>query len=259
MVNSGSGTFLLDLKSGSTVKVQGVNEHTSVPNHHANYPGFSGLAGLIAALSMIIGRDGDARLAVGLSGVGAGDVVVDIGCGPGVAARHAARLGASVTGVDPAPIMVRVARLLTRNSEQVRYVDGTAEALPGPDDSASAVWSIATVHHWSDLDAGIQEARRVLRSGGRLVAIERQTRPGAHGHASHGWTDAQADAFADRCRAHGLIDVRVERNTSGRRSTVSVIATTTETAKRLQPSSSSCRSERRGQHTQAFTSPPQPG
>jgi ubiquinone/menaquinone biosynthesis C-methylase UbiE len=179
----------------------------------------------MAALSMVVGRDRDARLAVELSGAGSGDVVVDIGCGPGVAARYAARLGARVTGVDPAPVMLRVARLLTRRSGNVRYVEGTAEALPVPDDSASVVWSIATVHHWTDLDAGLREASRVLRSGGRLVAIERQTLPGARGHASHGWTDAQAHAFADRCREHGLTDVQVERNTSGRRSTVSVGAT----------------------------------
>jgi len=202
-----------------------VTERISVPNHHAGYPGFSGLAGLIAALSMVVGRDGDARLAVRLSSVGSGDSVVDVGCGPGVAARHAARLGASVTGVDPAPVMLRVAQLLTRRSAKVRYLNGAAEALPVPDDSASAVWSIATVHHWSDLDAGLREACRVLRARGRLVAIERQTLPGAHGHASHGWTDAQADAFADRCRDHGLVDVRLERTTTGRRSTVSVIAT----------------------------------
>lgn len=200
-------------------------EQTSVPNHHAEYPGFSGLAGLVAALSMVVGRDGDARLAVGLSGVGSGDVVVDIGCGPGVAVRYAARLGASVTGVDPAPVMLRVARLLTRRSEKVRYVAGAAEALPVPDDSASAVWSIATVHHWSDLDAGLREACRVLRSGGRFVALERRTLARARGLASHGWTDGQADTFATRCREHGLVDVRVEHNTTGRRATVSVIGT----------------------------------
>jgi ubiquinone/menaquinone biosynthesis C-methylase UbiE len=202
-----------------------VIEETSVPNHHADYPGFSGLAGLVAALSMVVGRDGDARLAVRLSDVGSGDVVVDIGCGPGAAVRYAARLGASVTGVDPAPVMLRVARLLTRGSEKVRYVEGVAEALPVPDDSASAVWSIATVHHWSDLDAGLREACRVLRSGGRFVALERRTLPRARGLASHGWSDAHADAFANRCREHGLADVRVEHNTSGRRSTVSVIGT----------------------------------
>jgi SAM-dependent methyltransferase len=227
MDKSGSGTFPLDLKSGSTVKVRGVNEPTSVPNHHANYPGFSGLAGLMAALSMVVGRGRDARLAVGLSGARSGDVVVDIGCGPGVAARYAARLGASATGVDPAPVMLRVARLLTRRSETVRYIEGTAEALPVPDHSASVVWSVAAVHHWTDLDAGLREATRVLRSGGRLVAIERRTAPGGRGHATHGWTDTQADAFADRCRQHGLTDVQVEQNTSGRRSTVSVTATAT--------------------------------
>jgi ubiquinone/menaquinone biosynthesis C-methylase UbiE len=201
-----------------------MTEKASVPNHHADYPGFSGAAGLVAALSMVGGRSGDARLVARLSGLVPGDVVVDIGCGPGVAARHGARLGAGVTGVDPAPIMLRVARLLTRRSEKVRYVEGAAEALPAADDSASVVWSIATVHHWADLDAGLREARRVLRSGGRLVAIERRTRPGARGHAGHGWTDSQAEAFTDRCREHGFLDVRVERDTSGRRSTVSVIA-----------------------------------
>jgi ubiquinone/menaquinone biosynthesis C-methylase UbiE len=200
-----------------------MTELTSAPNHHADYPGFSGPAGLVAALSMIVGRDRDAELAARLSGIAAGDVVVDIGCGPGVAARHAARLGASVTGIDPAPVMLKVARLFTRSVDNVRYVEGTAEALPVPDDSASVVWSIAAVHHWTELDAGLREACRVLRPGGRLVAIERRTLSGARGHASHGWTDAQADAFADRCRDDGLVDVRVERTTAGRRSTVSVV------------------------------------
>jgi len=174
---------------------------------------------------MAFGRQGDARLAARLSDMGSGDmVVVDVGCGPGVAVRSAARLGAMVTGVDPAPVMLRVARLLTRRSARVRYLKGAAEAIPLPGDSASVVWSIATVHHWADIDAGLREVHRLLRSGGRLVAMERRAQRGARGHASHGWTDEQASAFVDRCREHGFTDVRLERTTSGRRSTVSVIA-----------------------------------
>jgi ubiquinone/menaquinone biosynthesis C-methylase UbiE len=197
-------------------------QNACAPNHHAHYPGFSGLTGVLGAASMVAGRQGDARLAASLIGLRPDDVVVDVGCGPGVAARYAGRGVTSVTGVDPAPVMLRCARLLTRSSSTVRFVEGAAEALPLADDSASVVWSIASVHHWSDLDLGLDEARRVLRAGGRLVAIERRTDPGAHGHASHGWTDDQAHAFADRCLARGFADPHVARHVDGRRRTISV-------------------------------------
>ena len=173
---------------------------------------------------MVFGRKGDARLAARLSEMGPSDILVDIGCGPGVAVRDAARSCAMVTGVDPAPVMLRMARLLSRRRANVRYVEGTAEAIPLPESCASVAWSIATVHHWSDIDAGLGEVRRVLRPLGRLVAMERRTQHGARGLGSHGWTDEQASSFAERCLEHGFGDVRVERTNIGRRSTVSVVA-----------------------------------
>lgn len=197
----------------------------SAPNHHAHYPGFAGPAGFLAGASMVLGGEGNARLAERLSELTASDAVADIGCGPGTAARRAARLGASVVGIDPAPVMLRLARLLTRRSTHaVRYAKGSAEALPLPDSSVSVAWSIASVHHWADLDSALQEVRRVLKPGGRLVAIERLTRPGAKGLASHGWTPGQASAFADRCLAHGFAEAGVDRHGGGRRTTVSVRA-----------------------------------
>ena len=93
-----------------------------------------------------------------------------------------------------------------------------------PDGSVSVLWTIASVHHWADLDAALAEAKRVLSPAGRLVAIERRTRAGAHGHASHGWTDQQATAFADLCQEHGFIDAEVGRHQNGRRRTLSVTA-----------------------------------
>ncbi len=198
----------------------------SVPNHHAHYPGFAGPAGFLAAASMVLGGERNARLAERVSELAARDAVADIGCGPGTAARRAARLGASVVGIDPAPVMLRLARFLTRRSAHaVRYAEGSAEALPLPDSSVSVAWSIASVHHWDDLDAGLLEARRILKPSGRLVAIERLTRPGATGLASHGWTPEQASAFADRCLAHGFTGARVSRHGGGRRTKVSVRAT----------------------------------
>ena len=113
-------------------------EQLSVPNHHAHYPGFAGPAGFFAAASMVLGGKGNARLAGRLSELAAGDAVADIGCGPGTAARRAARAGASAVGIDPAPVMLRLARFLTRRSTHtVRYAEGSAEALPLPDSSVS--------------------------------------------------------------------------------------------------------------------------
>jgi ubiquinone/menaquinone biosynthesis C-methylase UbiE len=200
------------------------HSHTNdVPNHHAHHAGFGGLTGLFAAVSMTIGREADAALAIDLAQLDAADHVVDIGCGPGTAVRRASRLGARATGIDPARVMLRVARLLGR-SGRVAYLEGAAESLPLPDASATVVWSLSSVHHWPDLDEAITEVFRVLESRGRFVVIEHRARPGATGLAGHGWTDDQADAFATICRAAGFADVHMVRSDSGRRPAIAVAA-----------------------------------
>jgi ubiquinone/menaquinone biosynthesis C-methylase UbiE len=194
------------------------------PNHHGDHPGFSGITGVLAGLSMVVGRKRVARLACDLAQVSADDQVVDVGCGPGVAARAAARRGAEVTGVDPASVMLGMARRLTPGGLAVRWTEGVAEDLPLPEEAATVVWSLATVHHWPKLDEGLAEARRVLKPGGRFLAIERRTRPGAKGLGSHGWIPEQADAFAERCREAGFADVTVEGSKPGWVPQLSVLA-----------------------------------
>ena len=166
-----------------------------VPNHHASHPGFSGAGGLLAAVSFLLGRDRAARLAMELSGLGAGDRLVDVGCGPGVAVDHARAAGADVVGVDPAPVMLRVARLRWRADRRVDRRIGTAESVPVEDGWATVLWSLSTVHHWSDVDAALLDARRVLAPGGRLVVLERRIQDTeASGTASHGWTPEQSES-----------------------------------------------------------------
>jgi ubiquinone/menaquinone biosynthesis C-methylase UbiE len=198
------------------------------PNHHADYPAFAGLGGLLAALTFSVGRTADADLAVRLTQAGPGDDVLDVGCGPGVAARRTAAMGvSSVVGIDPAPVMLRVARALgaPRRNSTVRYLVGAAEELPVADGSASVLWSLATVHHWRDLTAGLAEARRVLRPEGRFLAIERHVTPAATGHGTHGWTEDQARRFAEACTAAGFTDVAISQHRAGKKPVLAVLAT----------------------------------
>lgn len=191
-------------------------------NHHADHPGFAGIGGALCGLVFLLVGRANARLAVALARPAAGDHVVDVGCGPGTAARAAARRGATVTGVDPAETMLRLARAVTRRRD-VTWAEGSAEALPVVDRTATVVWALATVHHWRDASAGVAEAHRVLRAGGRLLAIERRTTRDATGLASHGWTREQAEAFATLCRTTGFVDVDVRGERAGRRDVWAVI------------------------------------
>lgn len=181
-----------------------------VANHHAEHPGFAGTGGMAMALLFAAGGRRNARLAADLAGVGPGDRVVDIGCGPGTAVREAARRGARATGVDPASVMLSVGRALTwRRRSSIAWAEAPAEAIPAEDGSATVVWSLLCVHHWASVEQGLSEVRRVLAPGGRLVAVERATAPGATGVAGHGWTSAQADVFAAACEEAGLGDVEI--------------------------------------------------
>ena len=187
-------------------------------NHHAHHPGFTGATGALFGLIMVVMGRAKARLAADVASVADADHVVDVGCGPGTAVRAAAGRGARVTGVDPAPVMLRLARTVTRDQPSITWADGVAEDLPLQDGSATVVWSLATVHHWKDVTVGLAEVHRVLASGGRFLAIERQVRPGATGLASHGWTEHQAESFAAQCRTAGLQNVQIENQRTGRRS-----------------------------------------
>jgi ubiquinone/menaquinone biosynthesis C-methylase UbiE len=189
---------------------------SSAVNHHADHAGFAGVPGLVAALGMLVMGRGYARLAVDLAAVSEADRVVDIGCGPGNAVRAAARRGARVIGVDPAPVMLRLGRAVTRELPNVSWSWGSAESLPVPDGWATAVWSLKTVHHWKDVTAGLAELRRVLAPSGRVLVMERRVQPGATGLASHGWTEQQAESFAAQCGAAGFDGVRVDRHRDGR-------------------------------------------
>nr|WP_280265719.1 class I SAM-dependent methyltransferase [Nocardia wallacei] len=190
-------------------------ESGAVVNHHAGRAGFAGPAGLVVGVVMLVVGRRRARVVADLVGVTGEDHVVDIGCGPGGAVAVAARRGARVTGVDPAPMMLWLARIFVRG-RGIRWAEGKAESLPVPDESATVAWAIATVHHWPEIESALTEVRRVLRPGGRFVTVERHSPADATGLASHGWTEEQAHMFANHCRTVHFTEVRVDRHRTGR-------------------------------------------
>lgn len=196
----------------------------TIPNHHAEHGTLRGVRGGLVAASLLLGRAEDAAYACRLASVGPGDHVVDVGCGPGAAARAALARGARVTGVDPAPVMLRLARRATRRTGAT-WREGAAESLPLADASATVLWSIATIHHWNDIEAGLAEARRVLTPRGRFVGVERLVAADARGLASHGWRPEQAEAFAALLQAAGFEQVAVGRHAGRRRSLLFVVGT----------------------------------
>ncbi len=183
------------------------------------------LAGRVGnAVRLVFGRGPMATVVSDVARLTPADRVVDIGCGPGTAVRVASRRCEQATGVDPDATSLRLARWLTRlqHRRNVVIVEGSAEAIPLPDASATVVWSITAVHHWADRAAGLAEARRVLVPGGRAFLVERLSPPDARGHERFGLTEAQLDGL-ERDAVHAGFDaVRRELHTT-RRDTVAVV------------------------------------
>lgn len=104
-----------------------------------------------------------------LADIRPGHRVLDVATGTGVLARTAARrVGpeGQVEGLDPNPEMLAVARC---KPEAVTWTEGRAEALPLADDTCDRVVSQFGMMFFTAPVTALDEARRVLRRGGRLA------------------------------------------------------------------------------------------
>ncbi len=111
-----------------------------------------------------------ARVVVERAAPVAGEHVVDVGTGTGNAALLAAARGARVTGVDPAPRLLDVARAeAAARGLDATFVLGEAAALPLAGGEADLVLSVFGVIFASDPQAAAAELARVTAPGGRIV------------------------------------------------------------------------------------------
>ena len=126
----------------------------------------------------LMGGDAARRRLIEQAGLGAGDRVLEIGCGTGslltvIARTHAA---VDITGLDPDPkALARARRKADAISAPVRLDRGFSDALPYPEGSFDRVFSCFMLHHLADADEKlrtIREAARVLEPGGRLHVLD---------------------------------------------------------------------------------------
>jgi ubiquinone/menaquinone biosynthesis C-methylase UbiE len=124
-----------------------------------------------------------------LAGIGPGQRVLDVGCGPGaLTAEIARRVGPeAVTAVDPSASFVAAAQ--ARNPG-VAVLQAAAEDLPFADSAFDAALAQLVVHFMSDPVAGLTEMRRVTRRGG-VVAACVWDHGGGRGPLSLFWQAAQ--------------------------------------------------------------------
>lgn len=102
------------------------------------------------------------------------NTLLDVGCGPGTAARALAPHFAHAIGLDPSAGMINNARSLAgaaATSPAIRFEVSTAEDLgwhlsPPVDDSSVDLITAATAAHWFDMARFWPRAARVLKPGG---------------------------------------------------------------------------------------------
>ncbi len=100
----------------------------------------------------------------------AGERVLEVGCGMGTDLFQFASAGAIVSGVDLSAVHARIASgRFALYGLKANLLLGDAEDLPFPNHSFDVVYTFGVLHHTPDARRAVDEIRRVLRPGGRLI------------------------------------------------------------------------------------------
>jgi 2-polyprenyl-6-hydroxyphenyl methylase/3-demethylubiquinone-9 3-methyltransferase len=96
--------------------------------------------------------------------------ILDIGCGGGLVCEPLTRLGATVTGIDPADETVSVARSHAQGAGlDVTYEATTAEALLARGERYDAVLALEVVEHVENVEAFVGTVAGLAKSGGAVI------------------------------------------------------------------------------------------
>ncbi len=160
-----------------------------MPHHttnHAQAPATAGntMQGLsrfydILVKALFLGREGRFRRAIlDQAQPAPSETILDVGCGTGtltLAAKERTGPSSVVHGIDATPGMIEIAqRKAGKAGVDVEFQVGLIEEIPFSEGTFDLVLSSLMLHHLPEKlqQQGLEEISRVLRPGGRLIAVD---------------------------------------------------------------------------------------
>ena len=123
--------------------------------------------------------------------------VLDVGCGPGSLARHLARDGHTVTGIDADPLMIDRAQYLATEVSGVTFEVGDVRNLRFDDGTFDAALATNVIFLLADPLAGLRQMVRAVKPGGIVAML----------NPSSKMSVAIAEAQADEHKLEGMARV----------------------------------------------------
>jgi SAM-dependent methyltransferase len=132
-----------------------------------------------------------------------GELVLDVGCGFGAFHPSLCRAGARVLGLDLSASMLGEAhRQAARQGMAVQLVRADAQTLPIAEKTCDAVLAMHMLYHVTDIRRGLEDLRRVVKLGGRVLISTNAADHSARLHELHhraarelGFTPSQRSGF----------------------------------------------------------------
>jgi len=143
-------------------------------------------------------------------------VVLDVGCGGGAAVKMIAAIAPKgrVCGIDHSRDMVNLSKRVNRQlieGGRVVVDHGSVSDLPYSDEMFDVVTAFETIEFWPDLSKDLEEVKRVLKPGGRLLILNRlpdKERGGSR------WMESlqisTADEYQERLADGGYVDISID-------------------------------------------------